>query len=81
LSAPGSETDLRGFCEEIAEHIQSLGSMVNWQALTLSDVLASLMDSKKTALERAFELAESGGAASIADLERTLVSEGIPPTS
>jgi hypothetical protein len=39
------------------------------------------MDSKKTALERAFELAESVGAASIADLERTLVSEGIPPTS
>ena len=34
------------------------------------------MDPKKTALERAFELAESGEAASIDDIRRALNSEG-----
>lgn len=34
------------------------------------------MDPKKTELERAFELAEFGGATSIADIQRTLLSEG-----
>jgi len=34
------------------------------------------MDPEKTALERAFELAESGKAASIADVRRKLKSEG-----
>jgi len=37
------------------------------------------MDLSKTALERAFELAESGKAASIADIRRTLTSEGYSP--
>ena len=34
------------------------------------------MDPQKTAIERAFELAESGKAASVADIRRTLDSEG-----
>jgi len=34
------------------------------------------MDPEKTALERAFELAESGNAASTTDIRRTLKSEG-----
>jgi len=34
------------------------------------------MDPKKTALERAFEIAASGKAASIHDIRRTMKSEG-----